>query len=57
MIRWIFFDVGGVLLNDDAVMAAVFRHIWQNVREKGHNGRELLDAIERLIDSSARSQG
>ena len=35
MIQWIFFDVGGVLLNDDAVMAAVFRHIWESIRAKG----------------------
>ncbi len=32
--KWIFFDVGGVLLNDDPVMAAVFRHIWESVRAK-----------------------
>lgn len=37
MIRWIFFDVGGVLLNDDGVMAAVFRHIWHSVRAKGYD--------------------
>jgi len=53
MIQWIFFDVGGVLLNDDPVMAAVFRHIWQSVRAKGHDlsFEELMQLRE---DISAR---
>lgn len=53
---WIFFDVGNVLLNDDPVMAAVFRHIWLSVREKGHKigFEQLMRQREKISERGAR---
>jgi len=34
MIKWIFFDVGNVILNDDPAMAEMYRHIFNFVKEK-----------------------
>jgi len=54
--QWVFFDIGGVLLNDDAVMASVFRHIWQSVRKKGHNlaFKELMAEREEISNRGSR---
>ncbi|UCE04696.1 MAG: HAD family hydrolase [bacterium] len=35
MIRWIFFDVGNVILNDDPAMAFFYHEIYQAIRENG----------------------
>lgn len=56
MIRCVFFDVGGVLLNDDPVMALVFRHIWQSIQKKGHRltFEELLRLREEISAQGAQ---
>jgi HAD superfamily hydrolase (TIGR01509 family) len=56
MAQWIFFDVGNVLLNDDPVMAAVFRHIWLSIREKGHEigFEEIMHQREEISDRSPK---
>lgn len=51
MIRWIFFDIGNVILNDDPAMAFFNHEIFQAIQ---HNGRhvtleEVLAARERSI--------
>ena len=51
MIRWVVFDVGNVLLNDDPLMARRFEMLYEAVREAGHSVtfEELLAERERLI--------
>lgn len=51
MIKWIFFDIGNVILNDDPAMAFFYHEIFQAIRENGRRVTldELLVARERSI--------
>jgi FMN phosphatase YigB (HAD superfamily) len=51
MIRWVFFDVGNVLLTDDPVMAFIYGELHQALRQKGirMTFEELLEERERTI--------
>jgi HAD superfamily hydrolase (TIGR01509 family) len=51
MIKWVFFDVGNVLLNDDPLMAERFRMLYEAVRAAGHNVsfEQLCRQREQLI--------
>lgn len=37
MLKWIFFDVGNVILNDDPAMAVYYREIYNAIKEQGNN--------------------
>jgi HAD superfamily hydrolase (TIGR01662 family) len=37
MIKWIFFDVGNVILNDDPAMAFYYNEIFKAIQEQGNN--------------------
>ncbi|MHC4789705.1 MAG: HAD family hydrolase [Planctomycetota bacterium] len=51
MIRWLFFDVGNVILNDDPGMAMIYRRLYNAVRAAGHDlsFEQLLAEREELI--------
>lgn len=51
MIKWIFFDVGNVILNDDPAMAFFYHEIYQAIQRNGKNATldEVLAARERSI--------
>jgi HAD superfamily hydrolase (TIGR01509 family) len=51
MIRWLFFDVGNVILNDDPVMAIIYKWTYDAVREAGHSisFEDFLRERERLL--------
>ena len=51
MIRWIFFDVGNVLMNDDPVMAFLYEELYRSVLESGRRirFRQLLEDREGAI--------
>jgi len=51
MIRWIFFDIGNVILNDDPAMAFFYHEIFQAIQQNGKQVTldELLAARERSI--------
>jgi 5'-nucleotidase len=51
MIKWIFFDVGNVILNDDPAMAFFYHEIYQAIQQNGKPVTldELLAARERSI--------
>ncbi len=57
VIKWVFFDVGNVLLNDDALMAKRFEMLWRAVQ--GVDGEvgfaELLEQREQLIFEQRQS--
>lgn len=36
MIRWLFIDVGNVILNDDPLMAIIYKRTYDAIREAGH---------------------
>ncbi len=37
MVKWIFFDVGNVILNDDPAMAVYYREIYKAITEQGNS--------------------
>ena len=37
MIKWIFFDVGNVILNDDPAMAIYYSEIFKAIKEQGNH--------------------
>jgi HAD superfamily hydrolase (TIGR01549 family) len=51
MIRWIFFDMGNVVMNDDPVMAFIYAELHQAIRERGVSlsYSELLAEREKTI--------
>ena len=51
MIKWIFFDIGNVILNDDPAMAELYRQLFEFVRRKDHSitMERLLQEREELI--------
>ena len=51
MIKWIFFDIGNVILDDDPAMAFFYYEIYQAIQQNGRNVTldELLAARERSI--------
>ncbi len=51
MIKWIFFDVGNVILNDDPAMAMLYRKIFDAIQQDGNNisFHQLLSQREELI--------
>jgi HAD superfamily hydrolase (TIGR01662 family) len=51
MIRWIFFDMGNVVMNDDPVMAFIYEELYRAIREKGFDltFEQLLAERERAI--------
>ena len=51
MIKWIFFDVGNVILNDDPAMAVYYHEIYKAIKEQGNHITfdQLLRDRERSI--------
>jgi HAD superfamily hydrolase (TIGR01509 family) len=51
MIKWIFFDIGNVILNDDPAMAFFYHEIYQAIQQNGRHVTldEVLAARERSI--------
>lgn len=51
MIKWIFFDIGNVILNDDPAMAFFYHEIFRAIMQNGRNVTldEVLAARERSI--------
>ena len=51
MIKWIFFDIGNVILNDDPAMAFFYHEIFQAIQQNGKQVTldEVLAARERSI--------
>lgn len=51
MIKWIFFDIGNVILNDDPAMAFFYHEIFQAIQQNGRHISldEVLAARERSI--------
>ncbi len=51
MIRWVFFDVGNVVMNDDPVMAFIYDELFQAIDRTGSTRRfeDLLEERERII--------
>jgi HAD superfamily hydrolase (TIGR01549 family) len=51
MIKWIFFDIGNVILNDDPAMAFFYHEIYQAIQQNGRHVMldEVLAARERSI--------
>ncbi len=51
MIKWIFFDIGNVILNDDPAMAFFYHEIYQAIQQNGRQVTldEVLAARERSI--------
>ena len=51
MIKWIFFDVGNVILNDDPAMALLYRKIFDAIQQDGNNVSfsQILTQREELI--------
>lgn len=51
MIKWIFFDVGNVILNDDPAMAIYYQEIFKAIKEQGNHVTfdQLLSDRERYI--------
>lgn len=51
MIKWIFFDIGNVILNDDPAMAFFYQEIFQAIQQNGRQVTldEVLAARERSI--------
>jgi len=51
MIKWIFFDIGNVILNDDPAMAFFYHEIFQAIQQNGRQTTldEVLAARERSI--------
>ena len=53
MLKWIFFDIGNVILNDDPAMAVLYQEIYQAIREQGNEitFAQLLMDREQSISS------
>jgi 5'-nucleotidase len=51
MFRWVFLDVGNVILNDDPCMALIYRILFDLIREAGHDVTfpQLLAEREELV--------
>ena len=51
MIKWLFFDVGNVILNDDPAMAMYYKYIYEVLNQNGKNitFNELLQHREQAI--------
>lgn len=51
MIKWLFFDIGNVILNDDPAMAALYQYIYDAVNQNGRKitFEELITLREQLI--------
>jgi HAD superfamily hydrolase (TIGR01549 family) len=51
MIKWVFFDIGSTLFNDDPAMAAVHRSILEQARRRGHDltTAELFAERQRML--------